>query len=552
MQSAYSAALLMAVLVLSSPAVAAGQVGTSAPLPYQMILRPGYYQTFQVDAPSNPTTVTISTSSNTSISTALMTNAQFNVYNNNGGPITAALFAQNATNVQHTSTVQEGIYYVVFYAYGQTANVSYNFQTYPISPYATVPVLAPQPTGIAAYGLYNDSGKVTSYTTTSRDEVGVADIASIQAYNASAARYNDTLSGATLQLNTILLVNEKGGLQQSYWVQDTPDFVTAASKVSWADNIWNASVSGYLSNSTVTSTDGGYAYSFYNQGAPGYYYSFQSNNMTYQLPFQLALVLSETTIPGQGVLVQMGDQVIGNGSAPAKPVNWFDNATILDSTVQSAYFFVSGNATTPDGLFYDTEFVFGGEGNGESTTFNQLSASLGLFYGSSVTESQSAFPSYYNFGGDTGEAAYHVRSSFAGNGYSTLSAGSPNYSYLGRSTGTYSLPISGTTVTASFSSQTSGGSSTSSQGKTSPGSVALPTSVIVGGLIAVVLVVALLFVVRRRGPPSAPYESAPPMQAASGVCPRCGTGMAAEAKFCPNCGAEQSADWTDQGPQGTQ
>ena len=58
-------------------------------------------------------------------------------------------------------------------------------------------------------------------------------------------------------------------------------------------------------------------------------------------------------------------------------MNWFDNVTIHDPTVTSAFFFVSGNNTAPEGSFYDTELVFGGEGNGESTSFSQLSASAG-------------------------------------------------------------------------------------------------------------------------------------------------------------------------------
>src|SRR4029077_17015924 len=151
-------------------------------------------------------------------------------------------------------------------------------------------------------------------------------IASLQAYNSSAASINDTLSGATLQLNSVLVVNEAGGLRQMYWAKNTPDFGTSASTVAWADNVWNFSASGFLSNSTITSQDGGEAFSYYPNGLPSYSYSFEASNSTYDLPFQLALIIGETAIPGQGVLVQMGAQVIGNGSAPAQAIYWFDNA----------------------------------------------------------------------------------------------------------------------------------------------------------------------------------------------------------------------------------
>ncbi|MDA4134685.1 MAG: thermopsin, partial [Thaumarchaeota archaeon] len=377
-------------------------------------------------------------------------------------------------------------------------NVTYNIQTFPINPYFYYPLTPPEPTGVASFGLNNASGVVSPYTIKSTDVIGIADIASMEAYNASASFYNDTLSGATLQLNSVLVVNELGGDQQDYWTQNTPDFVTSASAVSWADNIWNGSVSGFLSNSTITSTDGGYAY----PADPGYYYSYQSSNSSVSYPFLLALLMSESTIPGTGVQVQFGAQVMGNGSENAQAIDWFDNATIHDASVQSAYFEVSGNATVPDGLYYESELVFGGEGNGEATGFTALSAALGLYYGNSTTGVQTAYPTDYTFGGNTGEAADNIQVTYAGNGISTLSLGTPDYGYLGSTTGTYTLPMAGTTVTPFLtgnSTQTSTTSQTSSSGSAS----SFPASFL-GAVLLLVAVVALTTVSanhsRRRVP----------------------------------------------------
>lgn len=472
-------AFLIALLIVSSPiALAPHDASAFATyFLYQIVVPSGYFQPIQIDAPSSNTTVFFSISSNTSLSTALMTDSQFSSFNNSNDEVSDSLFLQNGTTAQHSMRIPEGVYYLVFFAYGNTANVSYNYQTYPISPFLVLPLTPPEPTGIASFGLLNNSGNVTPYTIESTDAVGVADITAFQAYNSSAAASNDTLSGATLQLNSILAVNEQGGLRQFYWVQNTPDFVTNASQVAWADNIWNFSVSGILSNSTITSSDGGYAYSYYNNGNPGYYYSFETSNSTYTLPLQLALIVSETAMPGKGVLVQLGAQEIGNGSAPAQSIDWFDNATIVDPTVQSAAFYVSGNVTTPNGLYSDTELVFGGEGNGETTHFTQLSASLGLFYGNSTSGTQTAFPSYYSFGGDTGEATDDLSVSYSGNGFSTLSVGTPNYIYLGTASGTYTLPLAGVTVTTSFSAASSSSTvSTISQSSSSGSASSLPLS----------------------------------------------------------------------------
>jgi thermopsin len=166
--------------------------------------------------------------------------------------------------------------------------------------------------------------------------------------------------------------------------------------------------------------------------------------------------MSETAVPGVGVTVQIGVQLIHNGPAPVQAIDWFDNATIHDPSVQSAYFEVSGNATVPDGLFYESELVFGGEGNGESTQFTQLSASLGLFYGNSTAGAQTAYPSGYSFGGNTGEAADNLQVSYAGNGFSSISVGTPNYVYLGRESGSYTLPLPGTQSTSTTTSSQTG------------------------------------------------------------------------------------------------
>jgi thermopsin len=171
--------------------------------------------------------------------------------------------------------------------------------------------------------------------------------------------------------------------------------------------------------------------------------------------------MRETVSQAQGVLVQMGLQVLENGTVGAAPVDWFDNATIHDSGVQDAYFLVSGNETTPNGYFYDAELVFGGEGYGESTFFSQMNASLGLFYAGQSNENFIVFPSYFSFGGDTGEAADNLRATSSGNGFSQVSVGIPDYVYLGRAIGSFTL-VTPTITTSSTSSSTSVSSTTSS------------------------------------------------------------------------------------------
>ena len=75
----------------------------------------------------------------------------------------------------------------------------------------------PQPTGIASFGVYDQSGNIQTYDTSSSEVVGTADISSISAYNSTAGLTNSSVSGATLQLNSVLVVQDRDGSRRAYW-----------------------------------------------------------------------------------------------------------------------------------------------------------------------------------------------------------------------------------------------------------------------------------------------------------------------------------------------
>src|SRR5208283_2578824 len=189
-----ASAFAIAMLIVVSPIAGAPNASTSSPLPYQLVLFSGYYQFFQIDAPSSPTTISYSVLSNTTLSIALMTNAEATSFDNGATGVANSLHVQNSSSSQYSASVPEGVYYLVFFAYDFSANVTFNIQTFPVSPYIVYPLTSPEPSGVASFGLYNDSGVVKPYTIQSSDVLGVANIASLQADNASATFYNDTIS----------------------------------------------------------------------------------------------------------------------------------------------------------------------------------------------------------------------------------------------------------------------------------------------------------------------------------------------------------------------
>jgi Predicted solute binding protein len=111
------------------------------------------------------------------------------------------------------------------------------------------------------------------------------------------------------------------------------------------------------------------------------------------------------------------------------------------------------------GSYYDTELIFGGGGDGEITTFKNISATLGLFY--LQNNEYVEFPSYYTFGGDTAEATDNVHVTFTPQGYAELSVGKPDLTYvvinspLTLRIGTATSSAVQTTTTQSSTTQTS-------------------------------------------------------------------------------------------------
>lgn len=438
------------------------------PLPNQTLaIDAGYFIPIEIDTFSSPSVISYAAQSNMTVSTALMDVQQFSQFNNSISPdITNSLSHSTGTSVEQNLSVSPGAYYLVFFnqADSGTANVSFSYAALPHTPFEDGPRLPPQPTGLASFGILNVSGKITPYQIKTSGVVGSANISSIEAHNDTAPALNDTVSGATLQLNSMLVVQENTS-QFVYWAQATPDFVTDANQVSFADNLWNATdVHGFLSNQTITSSNGNGVFPAGPNSTVEYYYGYQSANVTYSYPFDLKILMNESVVQGTGVLLQMGAQLIANGSqSNPQPVQWFDNITIHDPGVQSAYFYVSGNDSTPIGTFYDTEFVFGGEGNLEATQFNQMNSTLGLYYLNASSGQLATFPSYYSFGGDTGEAADNLHVAYSSNGTVQVTVGTPDYVYLNAAPASTTTASSNSTQGATTSQQSTTAATTSAQ-----------------------------------------------------------------------------------------
>jgi thermopsin len=511
-------------------------------------------------------TQTLGSSFNMSLIGASNQTVQYSIYDASTENVVFSSPEITITNVTSPSlsynftSFQEGLYFLnITNSLASTAYVYFEYHLAPVfvNPYIAILLHgganSPQPTGIAAYGIMNDSGVIAPYHIKTNEVVGLANITSLLAYNSTAEKVGIEPYAATLQLNSILVINDASGSKYVYWPQNVMDFNTNTSVLQLADNVLNVTGdNAFLTNQTITSQNGGYVVECPPQqcGSTQYYYGIYNNgpSITYKLPLHIAVSMTDKIESGIGVNLQMGITVFQNGTETATSGSIFDNITISDPNVQSAYFYVSGNESTPVGAaslfgeYYDTEFVYGGGGNGASTSFEQMNSTLGLYYTNNSGGQLEPFQSYYSFGADTAEATGNLQVSYVGSGVARVTPGNPYYGYLVQAQTTSS---SSNTAATSGSARTTPTSSNSSNSSSSIGAFVSPLILASVAVLVVAFALAAVLMLRKpKGPPqssSFPPAKSPSQPPSFGsppqFCGYCGSRLGLGARYCSNCGS---------------
>jgi len=275
------------------------------------------------------------------------------------------------------------------------------------------------PVGIASYGLYNNlNASVKTYQIKTDEVVGTANISAIKAYNATPPK-NVSKYGASLQLNVMMNGYNEQDKKLTYWLQDVVHFNTSDNNFYLADNIWNCS--SPRANMTEVIGRGNlstYNHTAYNQKL--YAYAYPKYYMNYSLPLSVRLIIKTN-----GNKISFGYQILKNDfcnfypnsftcldeylNATLQSTIFYDNVTIPNvnnySILVTPYYYTPSTLTNSSN-YYDAELIFGGESDGENTTFSSMNATLNLYYNKNRTLEE--FPSYYSFGRDTAERAYNL------------------------------------------------------------------------------------------------------------------------------------------------
>ena len=305
---------------------------------------------------------------------------------------------------------------------------------------------SPAPVGIADYGVEEYTGATLPYEIIANGVVGNAKINSLGALNSTAPSPINP-DGASLQLNIVLGVNTTKG-QYAYWLQDVATFRTSVKSVYFQSEIFNFSL--YNANLTRSLVSGkGQVYPLPGQAPqPTNTYIYDTSVFSYQLPYYVELLVSYTQ-SANSVAIKYGYLITENGVPVQGSAVYYDTVTITESApVSASGIVVDGYKLAPDGHFYDAELVFGGEFNSERTTFTSMDAALSLSY--QMASGTLVLPrSLFEFGGDTGEAAYNLQTTFT-NGNFEVSLGTTSF------TKNYLLP-GGVIIPLTFSFSVAGG-----------------------------------------------------------------------------------------------
>ena len=259
----------------------------------------------------------------------------------------------------------------------------------------------PAPIGIADFGI-GANNKPYEYNTSSF--VGSINIKKLDAFNSSLGNLGN--NNLTFQLNSILAFVNNGTLY-NYWIQDVYYYNTTTRLLSVNDNIWNWSnpVDQNLTSSTVTGNG-----TIYTGSAP-------SGNVYIDSPAASSLLpgnCKEISLP-RTISLRINSTLVSNIPEVIFQYNngtsgWvtYDNAKfIFAKNVEADYgFVVNGNVSALNGLYYETDLIIGGPGDGTKNIITAANVTMKLDYANG--NNYQSINNAYDFSGNTGEAVSNL------------------------------------------------------------------------------------------------------------------------------------------------
>jgi len=288
---------------------------------------------------------------------------------------------------------------------------------------------APEPAGLADYGVINSSGTPKSITFDTTSYRASLSLNSVLPYYLTTG----VPEGFTSQLNVVLQnVTLFGNSTYNFWTQNVLFYDAYSDQMFIENNIWNFSspppapqpADTFLTNITgYTNGTDDPSIGYYAAGTPTF------NGIT--APFSVMFYINATTYVStwgtQYTEVDFTFNLTYGGGAHY--LNYTYDRALFNNTgftgaIPQAHFHIDGTNLTPTGFIpYDAEIMLGGPGGGSTATFQALNGSMTLQHWDATTHAYVNEPSAWSSGSETGETAVGVSDYYTSDGTAHLGAG---------------------------------------------------------------------------------------------------------------------------------
>jgi thermopsin len=264
--------------------------------------------------------------------------------------------------------------------------------------------LGPAPMGIADLGLRNNSsGDLVPYVYNTSSVWGSITLTRAQ----SAYVDGDGPDTFGVQLNAVATnISLFGVPGYEFWAQDYVSYTSSTHTLTFGDNVWNfSSVSGAMEANVFAS------YGPNGTPQPPIYYYAVGPTFHVPYPFTINLYLNASLYRGFPAIYFNYSATNGSSWSPHGTFDYvaFNSSRGASATPVSApEFQVNGTGNDPTGLPNDFELVLVGDGNGDTTTFFTLSATMALRQWNATAHAYTVVPAAFDAGSDTGETSNGV------------------------------------------------------------------------------------------------------------------------------------------------
>ena len=287
---------------------------------------------------------------------------------------------------------------------------------------------APEPAGLADYGVINSSGTPQPITIDTTSYRASLSLNSVLPYYLTTG----VPEGFTSQLNVVLQnVTLFGNSSYNFWTQNVLFYDAYSQQLFIENNIWNFSApvapqptSTFLTNiSGYTNGSDDPSIGYYAAGTPTF------NGIT--TPFTVMFYINATTYNSTwGTQYTEVDFTFNLSYAGgAHFINWTYDRALFNNTgytgaIPQAHFHIDGTNLTPTGFIpYDAEIMLGGPGGGSTATFYGLNGTMTLQHWNATSNSYVNEPSAWSSGSETGETAVGVSDYYSADDVAHVGAG---------------------------------------------------------------------------------------------------------------------------------